>query len=704
MATAAYTIDIAANMPSGEPTIAQLDALTSGLMGGGKGADFFSQAISKVSDQLTGAKAASAAANASLSEGQAKFAELERAAVQAAKAEEKAALSGKLDPTLARSAFQAKAALDAYGLTLKSLEVNADAASSKEAQLAKTLGNVQKLSGHVDKSLGASAESTEKLRGALASVPGPVGKLGSSLLAPVQGFQKLSASMGSSNAVMVIAGVAAAALVVAVLAVAAAAVYGAAKVAIWAVGLADSARSAKLNQDAVEAMHPEIAALSGTYAALTAETGQSTAALNDMEKQLKAAKVSAANMPAALRAAALAETALGKGGAQEFVDQITAGKKSVKALSAEVQSKLGGIVAKQLMGVDAQSAKLHKNIGDLFGGLNIDSALGGLQTLVDLFDKNTAAGQAMKFLFESVFQPIIDQAQNAAYVVEAFALGFLIGLTKVYIALKPAIKAVSEFFGFKDTSLSDVLAVATKAGEYAAYIFVGFVAALGLVIGVIGAVVAVSLAWSAALFGMIAAIAAAVIWVDGAFIDAFKAVWDYLAALPAKMVQMGTDLIMGLVNGIAGAASRVADAVTGAVGGAIDAAKKKLGIASPSKVFAEIGGYTGDGLTQGVEDATPGVQDAFANMVEPPDAPTSALAAQDANGVSDLFSGGGGAPAGGAAQTPGGGKARAVPASVVVNLNGVAGAADAIERIKEVLTQILEGDAIEAGGAEAAPA
>lgn len=702
MATAQYVVDIAANMASGDKTIAQLDELTRQLSGGGKNADFFSQAIVKVSADLASAKAASAAANASLAEGNIKFAELERAAVQAAKAEEKASLAGKLDPSISRSAFQAKAALDGYGLTLKSLEVNAAAASTKEEQLAKTLGNVKQLSGHVDKSLAGSAESTEKLRGALASVPGPAGKLGSSLLAPVQGFQKLSASMGASNAAMVIGAAAAAALVVAVLAVAAAAVYATVSVAAWAVGLSDVNRNAALSQQAVAALHPEIAALSSAYAAITDATGQGASALNDLEKQLKAAKVTAADMPGALRAAALAETALGKGGASEFVDKIKEGKVAVGALSAEFQSKLGGIVAKQMLGLDAQSARLKKSIGEIFGGLNIEGVLGGLQTLVDLFDKNTAAGQAMKFLFESVFQPIIDQAQSAAYFVEAFVLGFLIGMTKLYIGLKPTIKAVSEFLGFKDSSLTDGLDLAKKAGELIVPVVLGLVGAFAAVVAVIGIVVGVSLAWTAAIYGMIAAVVGAAVYIGVAFVNAFVAVWDYLSALPGKMLQLGTDLIMGLVNGIAGSANAVVEAVTGVVGGAIDAAKKKLGIASPSKVFAEIGGYTGEGLANGVEDATPDVHDAFAAMVTPPDVPASALDAQDTPwGVGASSSGAQVSDSGPSGDAKRGGSS--ILEGATLNFYGVKDAETARDMFEEMLTRVLEGDAAQIAG-EGAPA
>ncbi|MEI9950632.1 MAG: hypothetical protein WDO74_17050 [Pseudomonadota bacterium] len=47
--------------------------------------------------------------------------------------------------------------------------------------------------------------------------------------------------------------------------------------------------------------------------------------------------------------------------------------------------------------------------------------------------------------------------EAAATAVEAFALGVLIGLVKLYIAAKPAIKAIGELFSFDDTSTADVM-------------------------------------------------------------------------------------------------------------------------------------------------------------------------------------------------------------------------------------------------------
>ncbi len=675
--SAEYAIEIAAGMPAGDVTNAQLDTMIQGLTGAGKGADFFQVAMKQVSASLDAAKAASAAASASLADGNAQYRELEKAANMAAKAVEKAGTKGVIDPKLSAESARADAALQGYAATLRSLEQNAAAATKSEAAFATQLANVKKLAGHVDKSLAGSAEATEKLRGGLASVPGPVGKIGSSLLAPIQGFQKLSAEMGAGNAAMLLTATAALGAVVAIVALTVALVAGTIAIAAWAVGLADANRNAKLTKEAAEALVPGLVEMRADFAALAKDTGASDAQMRGWVKQLDAAKVKAEDLPDALRAVALSSAALGQEGVSEYFDQLKAAKGAVSDLSATVNSKLGGIVAKQMRGLDAQAVTFKKNIGSLFGGLNIEPVLAGLERLVGLFDENTAAGQTIKFLFESVFQPLIDQADRAALVIEAFALGFLIGMTKVFIALKPAIKAVSDFFGFEDTALTDLLDIATKAGEYAAMVFVGFVAALAAIGVVVGVVIAAVVGIQVAIYAMIAALVAAVIYVDTAFINAFQAVWTFLSGLPAKMVTMGSDLIMGLVNGITGSASAVVAAITGAVGGAITSAKKLLGIASPSKVFAEIGGYTGEGFAGGVEDSAPEAQAAMTNMVDP--APAAAKAGE-------------GAPAGGGAS---GGK----PSVHIENLYLAGAKASKAETLSlsEALTRLIQGDAAALG-------
>lgn len=73
-----------------------------------------------------------------------------------------------------------------------------------------------------------------------------------------------------------------------------------------------------------------------------------------------------------------------------------------------------------------------------------------------------------------------------------------------------------------------------------------------------------------------------------------------LSSMGSTLASIGGNLITGLIDGITEHAGRLVDAVRGAVNGAINGAKKLLGIASPSRVFREIGRQTGAGLIDGL--------------------------------------------------------------------------------------------------------
>lgn len=77
---------------------------------------------------------------------------------------------------------------------------------------------------------------------------------------------------------------------------------------------------------------------------------------------------------------------------------------------------------------------------------------------------------------------------------------------------------------------------------------------------------------------------------------------DAVADFIGSAVDAGANLIQGFIDGVLGAAQGLIDAVGGAINDAIGWAKSLLGIASPSKVFAEIGDYTMLGFASGIED------------------------------------------------------------------------------------------------------
>lgn len=690
MSDAQFVVDVAATF-SGEQTIGQMDALTSKLISAGVSANTFSQAVAATTNALTASRAAAAAANAALAEGNAKYRELEQAANQAAKAQEKSAKLGVVRPEIAAAASAASAALAEHEAELGKLETAAKAAAAKENALADSLGNVKKLASATaaevskkaqaeSKAASESDRNLKKLRAGLAGVGGPLGSLGAAAASSVDDFRDLEESIGSTGAKMAFFGGAAASVVAVVALVTAAVIAGTIAIAAWAVGLADARRGAALSQQAVEALDPAVASLSKSYASITAQTGQTVPQLNALAKSLEAAKVSAEDMPEALRAAALAETALGQGGSAKFLEDLKKGKIAAGQLSREVQTKIGGIVAKQMRGLGAQSAQLKNEIGRIFGGLEIEPVLLGLQKLVGLFDETTAAGSAIKFLFESIFQPLINNVDTAATALEAFALGVLIGLTKLYIAAKPAIKAISDLFGFDDTGTADTMAMITKAAEYivpallvAAGIFVAFAVA-------VGAVVAVAVGVQVAIYSLIAAVVYAGVQIVSGVIGAWHSVTSFLDSITLEGV--GTAIMQGLANGIIAAAGLPLQAITGAVNAAISGAKSLLGIHSPSKVFAEIGGYTAEGFAEGVDEGAPQAQTSLERMADP--AAVSSSAGQA--GASAGASAGGGS-------------------TVTVNLQGAtltfSGLPDAptgLAQLSEMITRALEGLALQAEG------
>ena len=86
---------------------------------------------------------------------------------------------------------------------------------------------------------------------------------------------------------------------------------------------------------------------------------------------------------------------------------------------------------------------------------------------------------------------------------------------------------------------------------------------------------------------------------------------DAIGGFFTDMFNAGANLIQGFIDGILSMPGQVVDAIGGAVGGAIDQGKQMLGIASPSKVFAEMGRYTMLGFEQGIDGELPTIASAM---------------------------------------------------------------------------------------------
>jgi hypothetical protein len=280
---------------------------------------------------------------------------------------------------------------------------------------------------------------------------------------------------------------------------------------------------------------------------------------------------------------------------------------AVKAAKLE----FGPNFEKEMLSIDRQSEKLKKNISSLFSGLKIDALETALSKIVDLFDKNSESGKAMKAVFEDVFQNIIDAATGLVPKIVSTFLAFEIAVLKALIAIKPwwsTIKLVGEAIL--------VLAVIVTAVMVLGLLLL--IACIVILMIPLIAVIALVIYFSDEL----SAAGDAVMEFGQSIIDGVSGAIDWLSNL--SLSDIGSDLIDGLVSGITTAGPKVLTAITGLAKGAVDAAKKALGIASPSTVFMEIGGHTAAGMEAGVDDGADGVQKSLEDLVAPPGKPGAA--------------------------------------------------------------------------------
>ncbi|KVD81689.1 hypothetical protein WS62_24205 [Burkholderia sp. ABCPW 14] len=88
----------------------------------------------------------------------------------------------------------------------------------------------------------------------------------------------------------------------------------------------------------------------------------------------------------------------------------------------------------------------------------------------------------------------------------------------------------------------------------------------------------------------------------GMFYRAFAGVLSLFGVeLPSKFTEFGGHLVDGLVGGISSGLGKVKDAISNMANSTVGWFKEKLGIHSPSRVFAALGGFVGEGAALGMQ-------------------------------------------------------------------------------------------------------
>lgn len=178
-----------------------------------------------------------------------------------------------------------------------------------------------------------------------------------------------------------------------------------------------------------------------------------------------------------------------------------------------------------------------------------------------------------------------------------------------------------------------IAAVATTAAILLAPTIWGAVTAFGALASATWAAMAPLLPFIALAVAVGAAIGALVYYWDdvveafkagGAFImDLFNAWWEHVTTFPGKMLQMGKDIIKGLINGLKSGPAAIGKAIKDLAGSIIGPFKRLLGIASPSKLFKEFGLDTAEGFEIGLKAGTPDVSRATTGLVDVPNMVTN---------------------------------------------------------------------------------
>lgn len=568
------------------------------------------------------------------------------AAAEAAKAHlegEAAALDSVRAGALAAADGEAKLA-KAHELAKKKLDelTKAEAAASAEAE-----ANAKKAAAEAKKkaeAAEAAARGSRKLNEtaeAFGALGGPLGALGQRGFAAAEGVKKLVGALGTSMGPYVLVAVAVVALVAAIAAVTAAAIAGVAAITTWAVKLADAARTSRLLADGIAGTVAGGRELDATIQALGARVPYTRDELLGMAGDLAKTGLRGQALSDALEDAA------------------------VKA----ARLKWGPEFEKQTRSLDNQTRRLQSNLDGLFSGLNIEGLLDAFARIVGLFDKTSSSGNAIKVVFESLMQPLVDGLTALGPKIVATFIQFEIWVLRALIAIKP----------FGSTLLFVAKAVGIVAaliGGALALVVVGIIMPFAALGAVLTAVVAAVMLLFEGLNRLNAVIVANVGPAFAGLRETVASVLEFLAGI--DLVQIGRDLIAGLAQGIASGGAAVLASVTDIANGALDAAKKALGIASPSKEMRLVGQFTGQGMALGIEDETPGVASALEQMAAPPE-PSAARG------------GGPSRPTGGASLNL---------AGATFNFYGVDGAGDAEARFSDVLTRLLEGDVSQLGAGE----
>lgn len=227
-----------------------------------------------------------------------------------------------------------------------------------------------------------------------------------------------------------------------------------------------------------------------------------------------------------------------------------------------------------------------ESIGDMFEDIDVGPFMQQVKELFDIFSQAKPSGQALKAGIGGFFKEVFVIATKVVPYIKRFLLDLVILGLKAYIGLKPVTKWFKEL----------------AANQTVVAVFWAALKGLGMAALTVGIVIATVVAVFVGLGLALMAIQVAIVAVGGIILGFVASAGAALSGWVKGAASAAYDFVAGLVKGIANGAGQVGEAVKGLAKSATGAFKSALGIASPSKVMMQLGGHTGAGFAQGLED------------------------------------------------------------------------------------------------------
>ena len=253
---------------------------------------------------------------------------------------------------------------------------------------------------------------------------------------------------------------------------------------------------------------------------------------------------------------------------------------------------------------------------------------GAMQAFTFILQALTEVAGQLAEAAPQILQGLVDGfVANAPALFEA-AQGLFMGLVDGVVAIIPALAAalpqiidviISGLPGFVGTLLSAAVDLFVAIVNAIPVILPGLIGNIG---NLIGTVVSNLPTFIGMLLGaavtLFTAIVTAVPQIIGSLLGAVGNLLNQAknAITSFDLGSAGRAFIQGFVNGVTGLASWVVDRVCGVFNGVVGAVKALLGIHSPSRVMAGLGGYTVDGFVVGIAGGKRDVYKAAQDLAE----------------------------------------------------------------------------------------